>query len=430
MRLSDGEVLLKWVLNSVVITAGWTYNDGGSHRALDFRAPIGTPVYAAEKGTISMVHNWDGKYTKDDTNSYGNAIKIKHDNYKAKSLETLYAHLSKICVKLGDVVQEGQLIGYSGNTGNCAINADGTRQAHLHYEVRYNGTRVNPLYWHDNNFTCANDAVKAHLGIYQSVVAPKQEDKNYGLMIDVSYYQGNIVAYQWNEIKQKCSAVMLRFGYRGYTLGQINIDEKLKDYVSACIEYGIPFGVYMFTQAINEKEAIEEADAIAKYFKPSDLKLPVAIDTELANKGNGRADNLDKSTRTACIKAFCERLKQLGFKPMIYASTSWFANNLNDSELLEYDHWVADYRGYCGYNGKVAIWQTDSKNSIGISGYEKLDCNIIKKDYFSEVKTDSQKTIPETYNFEIKNITIGDVKKVENLMKELEIKDYNFSVNK
>ena len=166
MRLSNGEVLLRWPLAQHIITAGWLYNDGSLHRALDFRAAVGTPVYAAEDGTVETAYRWNGKRTQGDTNSYGNMIKLRHADYRGGRLETLYAHLSKLCVAQGETVYEGQLIGYSGDTGNCY-------GAHLHFEVRWKGSRTNPLNWLDADFTTASVAVK--LGSYSSVTAPAQD---------------------------------------------------------------------------------------------------------------------------------------------------------------------------------------------------------------------------------------------------------------
>ena len=166
MRLSNEDVLLHWPLAQHIITAGWLYNDGSLHRALDFRAAVGTPIYAAEAGTVAIAYHWNGKRTSGDTNSYGNMIKLKHATYKYGALETLYAHLNKIVVKQGQQVQEGQLIGYSGDTGNCY-------GAHLHFEVRYKNRRVHPLNWLDADFAAASTAVR--LGGYQSVARPEAE---------------------------------------------------------------------------------------------------------------------------------------------------------------------------------------------------------------------------------------------------------------
>ena len=166
MRLSTEDVLLRGPLAQHIITAGWYYNDGSLHRALDFRAVVGTPVYAAEAGTVATAYHWNGKRTQGDTNSYGNMLKLRHADYRGGRLETLYAHLSRLCVAQGESVYEGQLIGYSGDTGNCY-------GAHLHFEVRYKNRRVHPLNWLDAEFAAASTAVR--LGSYQSVARPAAE---------------------------------------------------------------------------------------------------------------------------------------------------------------------------------------------------------------------------------------------------------------
>lgn len=162
MRLSNEEVLLSWPLDAHTITAGWYYSDGSPHRAIDLRAAVGTPVYAAEDGTVDWVQAWDGKSTGGNQ-SYGNLVRIHHADYKGRKLQTLYAHLKESKVKYGQAVKEGELIGYSGNTGN-------SKGPHLHFEVRMEGVRYNPLNWLDSNFDIASESVQ--LGSYTSVVRP------------------------------------------------------------------------------------------------------------------------------------------------------------------------------------------------------------------------------------------------------------------
>lgn len=164
MRLSNGEVLFSWPLSARTITAGWFYNDGTLHRAIDLRAAVGTPVYAAEDGTVDWVQAWDGHSTRGNL-SYGNMVRIRHDDYKGGKLQTLYAHLKESKVKYGQRVKEGELIGYSGNSGN-------SKGPHLHFEVWLNGTRYNPLNWLDSDFTVKDAATGAHLGAYTSVKRP------------------------------------------------------------------------------------------------------------------------------------------------------------------------------------------------------------------------------------------------------------------
>ena len=155
MRLKNGEVLLRWPLAQHVITAGFFYNGGSAHNAIDLRTNQGgstkKPVYAAEDGTVDQTQTWDG-HTTSGMQSYGTMLRLRHADYAGSTLQTRYAHLSELCVSYGQQVQEGDLIGYTGTTGNV----DG---AHLHFEVIWNGTRRNPLVWLDGDFTTASDQV-------------------------------------------------------------------------------------------------------------------------------------------------------------------------------------------------------------------------------------------------------------------------------
>lgn len=131
---SGGSVSSKGFIRPVKtgkITAGMYYPSGKYHGAVDFGVSVGTPVYAAADGIV-VTSTWGG------SDSYGYYIKIEHYN----GLYTLYAHGSSLVAKVGQEVKQGQLIMYSGNTGNST-------GPHLHFEVRvapggYNNM-VNPL---------------------------------------------------------------------------------------------------------------------------------------------------------------------------------------------------------------------------------------------------------------------------------------------
>ena len=170
MRLSNGEVLLHWPLDIHVLTQGWYYNDGSLHQAVDLRTQIDNiyirPVYAAEDGTVDQTQDWDG-HTRTGMQSYGNMVRIRHADYKSKTLQTRYAHLSSYCVKYGQRVKEGDIIGYSGVTGNVF-------GAHLHFEVILNGKRTNPLVWLDNDFTTASGQVFTYRPGEHAVQQPEQ----------------------------------------------------------------------------------------------------------------------------------------------------------------------------------------------------------------------------------------------------------------
>ena len=93
MRLSNGEVLLRWPLDQHILTQGWHYNSGRSHNGIDLRTQIGNtavrPVYAAEDGTVSASQLWDGHTTDERSlQSYGNYVDIRHADYRQQSLVT------------------------------------------------------------------------------------------------------------------------------------------------------------------------------------------------------------------------------------------------------------------------------------------------------------------------------------------------------
>lgn len=118
---------LAYPTNYRTISAGYpNYKNGSYHGGVDWPCPTGTSVCAAGSGTVISV-----KYLN---YSYGYHIIIDHGN----GLSTLYAHNSEILVSNGQQVSKGQLIARSGSTGNST-------GPHLHFEVRVNGTRVNPM---------------------------------------------------------------------------------------------------------------------------------------------------------------------------------------------------------------------------------------------------------------------------------------------
>ena len=191
--------------------------------------------------------------------------------------------------------------------------------------------------------------------------------------IDVSKYQTGI---NWTKVKNAgINFVMIRCGYRGYGSGVLVEDPMYRSHISGAKAAGLRVGVYFFSQAINEAEAVEEASMAVSLAKKYGINMPIAIDSEYANGGRGRADGLSKSARTAVTKAFCNTVKSAGYTPMVYASKSWFSSHLDVSQLSGYRIWVAHYAEKCGYKGTYHIWQNTDKGKVdGVPG--KVDMNI------------------------------------------------------
>ena len=117
------------VPNSSEITQEYS----AEHKAIDIAALSGSPVYAAEDGTVSYVQIWDGSYDTTGMMSYGHMVEIRH----ADGNTTLYAHLSEINVQQGEKVVRGQRIGRVGSTGNST-------GPHLHFEVITSEGKADP----------------------------------------------------------------------------------------------------------------------------------------------------------------------------------------------------------------------------------------------------------------------------------------------
>lgn len=375
MRLSNGEVLLAWPLAQHIVTQGWFYNDGSMHRAIDLRTRIGNtstqPVYAAENGTVDQVQDWDG-HTKTGMQSYGNMVRIKHAPYKGKPLQTRYAHLSSYCVKLGQQVKEGDLIGYSGTTGNVF-------GAHLHFEVILNGSRTNPLVWLDNDFTTASGQVFTYRTGEHAVEKPANVTQPSGeeVLIDVSYHQG---AIDWAKVPYRA---LVRIGYRGYGTGKLMKDEQYDANLAGAKANGKLLGFYFFSQAITVDEARAEADFCASL---APTGYPLFFDSEWGHttktgEHDGRADNLTKDQRTAIAMAFCVRAAALGYQPGVYTFTSFATENIDYEGLCkDYIGWLADTRANYDTSLPRYIHQYSQTAKGGVPGITSVvDLNHLVK---------------------------------------------------
>ena len=197
-----------------------------------------------------------------------------------------------------------------------------------------------------------------------------QQNATFG--IDVSKYQSNI---DWAKVKSAgVEFVIVRIGYRGYGSGTLVQDPKFEEHFTNARNYGLRVGVYCFSQAVNENEAREEAQACVYVLNGRKLDYPIYFDTEASGSGNGRADGLGVADRTKCAVAFCEEVKALGYKPGVYASTTWFRKRLDMSQLTKYSIWNAHY-GVASSPIACNMWQ--GTHTARLPGYNgQLDVNI------------------------------------------------------
>lgn len=201
--------------------------------------------------------------------------------------------------------------------------------------------------------------------------------KNTQAGIDVSKWQGEI---DWDKVKNAgIQFAIIRAGYRGSSTGSLVVDPYFEANIRGAIGAGIDVGVYFFTQAINEIEAVEEASMVLQLVNDYQLTYPIYIDTEGAG-GNGRADGLDVDTRTLVCEAFCRTVENAGYTAGVYASRNWLNNNLHTEKLDNYVIWLAEYRSVPLYQGYYEMWQYTSKGKVnGIEGNVDLNISYIKE---------------------------------------------------
>ncbi|MBO5620191.1 MAG: glycoside hydrolase family 25 protein, partial [Butyrivibrio sp.] len=183
---------------------------------------------------------------------------------------------------------------------------------------------------------------------------------------------GNI---DWNKVKNSgVNYVIIRCGYRGSSEGALIEDPKFKSNIKGATAAGLKVGVYFFTQAVNEVEAVEEASMYINLLRGYSLSFPVYIDVE---GSNGRGDSISASQRTANIKAFCGTIQNAGYTAGVYANSTWFTSKINTAQITGYKIWLAQYAASVTYNAsRYDMWQYTSKGSIqGITG--KVDMNIL-----------------------------------------------------
>ena len=188
--------------------------------------------------------------------------------------------------------------------------------------------------------------------------------------IDISKHNGTV---DWNAVKNAgVEFVILRCGYRGSASGVLVEDEKFRTNIKGATAAGLKVGIYFFSQAVNEMEAVEEASLTLSLIKGHKISYPVYIDVEAAN---GRADGLSAAERTKVVKAFCETVRDSGYTAGVYSNKNWFAEKMDTGAFGNYRIWLAQYTESPTYTGRYEMWQYSSRGTIpGIKG--DVDLNI------------------------------------------------------
>nr|MCR5107556.1 Ig-like domain-containing protein [Lachnospiraceae bacterium] len=186
------------------------------------------------------------------------------------------------------------------------------------------------------------------------------------LGIDVSKYQPSI---NWSSVKASgIDFVIIRCGYRGASTGVLIQDPCFTSHIKGAKAAGLKVGIYFFSTALNETEAVEEASMCVALASGYGVNYPIFIDVESSSRPGYNA--LSAAQRTTNIKAFCSTIRSAGYSAGVYANKTWLSGYMNASELSGYKIWLAQYNtDGPTYGGKYDLWQYTSKGSVGgISG--------------------------------------------------------------
>ena len=201
--------------------------------------------------------------------------------------------------------------------------------------------------------------------------------------IDVSAWQGVI---DWQQVANSgVDFAMIRVGYRSLDSGILKADANAKYNMQQATKYGIKVGVYFFSTAVSEAEAIEEANWVADYIAKYQITYPVAYDCEGYDIAGNRQYGMTTEARTNVAIAFMKQIANRGYTPMFYASKSamqdvptWDVGKISSL----YSIWVAEYPSVSypqtpssSYSGLHAMWQYTNHGTVpGIKG--TVDMNV------------------------------------------------------
>ena len=200
----------------------------------------------------------------------------------------------------------------------------------------------------------------------------------YARGIDVSGFQQKI---DWEAVAgDGIDFAIIRAGgrlYGRYGTGAVYEDGYFDGYMQGAIAAGLGVGAYFFSNAITVEEALEEADLLLSKLEPyrEYVTYPVVCDWEYLGGKDGRTYGVDSETITQCIAAFCNRVQEAGYIPMLYFNTFCGYAKMDLRDLAQYNFWFAEYSDYptCIYN--FQFWQYSSTGRVaGIKG--NVDMNL------------------------------------------------------
>ena len=171
--------------------------------------------------------------------------------------------------------------------------------------------------------------------------------------------------------------VMIRLGSRGYTTGQITLDENFKENIEGAIEAQLDVGIYFYSQAVSQDEAVQEANFVVQNLEPyrAHVKYPVAFNMGFVSNDKSRIEGLSREDKTTVTISFLDAVRASGYVPMIYGDKEWLLKEVDLTKLQDYDVWLSQEEEIPDYPYRYAMWQYNTDGVLnGIDG--GADVNI------------------------------------------------------
>lgn len=170
--------------------------------------------------------------------------------------------------------------------------------------------------------------------------------------------------------------VMIRLGSRGYSTGQITLDENFKENIEGAIDAQLDVGIYFYSQAISQDEAVQEANFVVQNLEPyrAHVKYPVAFNMGFVSNDNSRIEGLSREDKTAVTVSFLDAVRAAGYVPMIYGDKEWLIKEVDLTKLQDYDVWLSQEEEIPDYPYRYAMWQYNTDGVLnGIDGGADLN---------------------------------------------------------
>lgn len=196
--------------------------------------------------------------------------------------------------------------------------------------------------------------------------------------VDISKHDGTV---NFERLKSDgVDYVMIRLGARGYNTGQLSLDDNFAENMEAAVKAELNIGVYFYSQAINQEEALQEAYFLIQTLEPyrAHINFPVAFEMENIANDKARIDGLSRSDKTTIACTFLEAIKAAGYIPMVYGNKEWLIKNVDLTRLQDYDVWLSQDQDTPDYPYLYTMWQYTTTGSVnGITGDASLNISFV-----------------------------------------------------